>query len=431
MAETVSTDLGSIRDGETAPEFSAEQRAKAAKRAWLWSNMFVLSLFALIFFGGLLLSLYLHQPKPPPKPLPTPPIVLPPIDDELGPVPTAEIQRAVLSLAKVSVSLEAATLETKIPELKASFDALRDLRSSTLKDESGRRIAANEQHLAQFYVLQLLDKGVTPEELQSVLRQAVADNRTESDQMVVNSIIIELANACEQAHHWTVEYVKRRQTLDELIRRSISNAPASITLAEALQSRSQSLVEKKNRQIQEALNAESQRLSEDRTLVEDELKNQDKAVARLRQQIRSLESGGQPTNSPAQSDAPHQASLEEYQRDLPKIRSLLQPFITPGYMQPKSADEFAYAINKTPMSHSALTRSGALAAEPQGLITLFFIGGSKSATQNNDRPLGGFPRMNAITELSNSEDISARVSEAQLLLQIHGQRLVDNGLLAP
>ena len=81
------------------------------------------------------------------------------------------------------------------------------------------------------------------------------------------------------------------------------------------------------------------------------------------------------------------------------------------------------------MSYSALVDAGALKNTQQGLETLFRMGGLKSANQHNDRPLGGFPRMNETSESANPEAL-IRVQDAQRLLRQYGPLMLKDGLLS-
>ena len=128
---------------------------------------------------------------------------------------------------------------------------------------------------------------------------------------------------------------------------------------------------------------------------------------------------------------PPQPSRDDYKRELEKIRTHLVAFTTPGYVQPESADNLVYRNVKQPMSYSALRRIGALNPTNEGRATLLRVGGSKSATQRNDRPLGSFPRMNSIEQLRNDKNLKARVNEAQQLLRRYGPLMVEDGLLLP
>ena len=140
-----------------------------------------------------------------------------------------------------------------------------------------------------------------------------------------------------------------------------------------------------------------------------------------------MQRGEQPTKHESAEREPI-ASREDYMRESPAIRTLLKPFTTPGYAQPNSADKMIHGSAKQPVSYSTLKRIGAL--EEKGLSVLFRVGGTKSTSQQNDRPLGGFPRMYSLKELEKP-DVRSRVVEAQRLLQQYGPFLIEDGLLAP
>ena len=109
-------------------------------------------------------------------------------------------------------------------------------------------------------------------------------------------------------------------------------------------------------------------------------------------------------------------------------RTLL-PSLLPVTSNPESADKLVYHKTKRPFSYSALNVLGALEDSEKGRAILFRVGGSKTASQQNDRPLGSFPRMNSISEL-RKPDVVARLKETQRLLRQYGRLMVDDGLLS-
>jgi len=153
-------------------------------------------------------------------------------------------------------------------------------------------------------------------------------------------------------------------------------------------------------------------------------------VSQLESQLASVAKGETLDTSPAPEANRTPASREDYRREMDRIRTDLVAFTTHGYAQPESADNLVYQKVKRPFSYSALQRIGALEDSEKGRAILLRVGGSKTATQQNDRPLGNFPRMNSISELRKPE-IVARLKNAQRLLRQYGLLMVEDGLLSP
>ena len=119
------------------------------------------------------------------------------------------------------------------------------------------------------------------------------------------------------------------------------------------------------------------------------------------------------------------------QKDLPEIRLILKPFITPGYYQPNSTsnpNDSIRTVEAKPISLSRLTRLGVLERTETGLERLHQTGGSD--VHGNKRPLGVFPKHVEPYSYA-SEHVHESVKKAQLLLLTHGKAMVEAGLLSP
>lgn len=109
------------------------------------------------------------------------------------------------------------------------------------------------------------------------------------------------------------------------------------------------------------------------------------------------------------------------ERDLTEIRSMLVPFISKGYFQPGGGR----STEAVPMSYSKLAAVGVLRANEQGLNMMI-----STAANANDRPRGGFPNV-AGGAIEPSLIDMPFVTRAHKLLILHGQAMVENGLLSP
>jgi nitrogen fixation-related uncharacterized protein len=123
------------------------------------------------------------------------------------------------------------------------------------------------------------------------------------------------------------------------------------------------------------------------------------------------------------------ARTQALSRDLPEIRRLLSPFISPGYTQPnKTAIDWPITTEKAPVSLSGLKRVGALQPTMKGLQHLMVCGSVKAPGPSGERPLGSFPDYDKY--LTSPKNLAA-VKRAQELLRTHGQTLVEERLLSP
>lgn len=121
--------------------------------------------------------------------------------------------------------------------------------------------------------------------------------------------------------------------------------------------------------------------------------------------------------------------LQALSRDLPEIRRLLSPFISPGHTQPnKTAIDWPVTTEKAPVSLSGLKRVGALQPTMKGLQNLMVCGSMMAPGPSGERPPGSFPDYDKY--LTSPENLAA-VKRAQELLRTHGQTLVEERLLSP
>ncbi|MCA9257939.1 MAG: hypothetical protein KDA61_02010 [Planctomycetales bacterium] len=117
---------------------------------------------------------------------------------------------------------------------------------------------------------------------------------------------------------------------------------------------------------------------------------------------------------------------------MPEVRSLLAPFITPGYVQPargRGSYNLETTTEKKPVSLERLKLVGALDDTSKGHFYLLRFGGGRN-TSGNRRPLGSFPNYLG-GDISVNVQSVPRVKRAQALLREHGEALVEAQLLSP
>lgn len=148
----------------------------------------------------------------------------------------------------------------------------------------------------------------------------------------------------------------------------------------------------------------------------------------LEDEIASLEKSGKRIVDERERSIDQAARKQALDRDLPEIRRLLSPFISPGYTQPnKSAIDWPTTTEKAPVSLSGLERVGALQQTMKGLQNLMNCG-LKASGSSQERPFGSFPGDDNRLTLPKTIAVLKR---AQALLRIHGRALVEERLLSP
>ena len=428
----MSTDFTANAQEESATEPTADQRKRSALRAWDLSGLLVLLVFAGLFFGGSGLVLYLHSVSRS-TPTPPPPPVAPDEGDDAHPTIDASAIKALVELDRLSFSMELAQADQAFVRLEVAASHWKQLHRQTLNDDVGRRIAGSNVLVTHFIALDGM-KGPQPLSFNphdTLMRLAEAVETTD-DERVLQNLIQEAADIKDRAIAWYAHHQARVQMLESMRRGAAGLTMAQVTLATILESRDERLAaERKVAEDAETRKVKT-RLAKQRAEIDGLLVKQHGLVDGLKKQLTLVESGETIQQSAASKELSPPASRADYRREHERIRILLKPFITPGYMQPKSADELAYGQSKIPMSYSALLRVGALKESEQGIGIgiLLRVGGGKSANLNNDRPLGEFPRMNSQADLQKPAVIS-RLEEAQRLLRVYGLLMVEDGLLSP
>ena len=108
---------------------------------------------------------------------------------------------------------------------------------------------------------------------------------------------------------------------------------------------------------------------------------------------------------------------------LPGMRSLLSPFVTPGYRQPQWQSHLEVVPDKSPMSFSALQRVRALEDSKKGMEILLMLA-------ENDRPTGDFPIYQGESDITRPE-ILETLKVVQEFLRTYGEVMVEANLLSP
>jgi hypothetical protein len=349
--------------------------------------------------------------------------------------PSADMAKVNLELQRAAFAMEIAQAKQAVRHLESANAEWTALLNTTLSDAIGKRIAGNEELLLRFMALRQMPSPIEPEPIAQDIIALLNDVQREVDRSTQTESTLkdERATIAEGTKFVLISLAFNQARLDELnqIREAAASSPASeFELHAAISVRAASLANKLNAAAAEAARElEATMDSELKTLTQ-ERDASNKLVMNLEKQLAQIAKGEQLETRVEDDGVQPVPSRDDYNRELEKIRTDLVAFTTPGYVQPESADKLVYRKTKEPFSYSALKRIGALDDSEKGRAILLRVGGSKSATQQNDRPLGSFPRMHSLSEL-RKPNVVARLSEAQRLLRQYGSLMVEDGLLSP
>ena len=428
----VSADATANVDGGSTTPTTVAARRQAAKRKWLFSTILVPVVFAVLALSVLGFGLFLQNhtvEKPEPKPNPDPTIGKSNSEKEKHPSNSANIAKVELAVQRAQFQIELAAAVQLQREVRFAETELDDLLKSTESDYVGKRIAGNKELLLRFRAFKQSLKN--PPSISATSLSAIenaAQNARDNHKQLEASLNEATKTPCSVDAFFTTSISAASTKCGNPLLPFLNRSTLLTLRFNSMNRRSRCM---RKQVANDAARELKNTLDGERESAIGQQSEAVKLVDELETQLEQIRSGKPFTSETTDAVLPPQASRDDYERELEKIRTHLIAFTTPGYVQPESADKLVFRSVKQPMSYSALRRIGALDATNEGRATLLCVGGSKSATQRNDRPLGSFPRMNSIEQLRDDKNLKARVDEAQQLLRRYGPLMVEDGLLLP
>lgn len=362
--------------------------------------------------------------------------------------------RQAVERAKVAViGAQVKTARERLQKLKAILSAWQAQEASLMSGDLGRRIAASPAHMA-------LALGIVEEErptsetlleweleLESLAAPIEASNRDkDATLMVTAEHANRLTDLGQQLKRAIAQLEQHQFLLDALGKETASQNPASVTFAEVLRNRRSASVRQSTERIlaaREQARAEAEKEHAERIalverqIVEADIGRQEQIAKAKREQqeqlartetekiieetrVKEAEArariAGLRSEAVRLDAATQRAQLEkEFERDLPKIRSVLTPFTASGF-QKRGPNK-----GEGPMSFAVIQGAGALAQTPDGRQNLADIVG------NSDRPTQPLKRFRG----GQTREEEAMCNLAQELLTKYGPLMVEKGMLAP
>ena len=421
----------STHSAVTSKGLTPEQQRRADKRAWILKvTLFPLGLVAVLAIGtAIILSLHTNRKNPSTKPNATATLNTSSETNGLSNSINGDI---VFTLRQTSFMIEVAKTQRAIGQLSTARTTWNDLFSATRTNDEGRRIASDPKLLVQFIVLDGIKRpDLTDEELTAKLNELLSQSKDVVERTAWPQLTAQVQELGEQARSTEMVHQTHHQVLTQLLELAKNIEPtATLSVAEAMAAREQNRQMVQQTRVDDAArNAEVRLAQEYKELVV----NRDNAstkIVTLKEQLQQAKS-----NAPTQmllnaEPKPDPALVKAYREDRASILAKLQPFITPGYLQPDTPNHLKLGIDKVAMSYMALRRVGALHDSKTGLETLWRMGATRANKPELNRPLGGFPQFfGPIGSLSPKD--KSHLNEAQRLLRSYGPLLVADGLLQP
>ena len=317
------------------------------------------------------------------------------------------------------------TLE--LMEVRATL--LNDLRSN----DTGCRVAASEDLIEMFLTLCEVELPMTIdiEEAQVVLdglQTKLQLLRSGYDLQKVDPLRVELEQVNGFAQQSLDQLTRAKRDLDALLLLAERETVSAKTLGEAADRHELQITA--NHQLKFT---QAKRSAREQQLAEEEAKAEEfnYEIASLRTEMSDSQRRIQFSEENAKRELAKRAEAKrkleiKFQRDLPDIKSLLKPFITPGLTQ--HLHKFAYRPdsnpNPRPVSLGSLVALGYLHDSTERLTAFW-----RSTSHENDRPFGSFPKAPYGKTVITHE--IAAVRRAQGYLKKYGDLMVSKKMLSP
>lgn len=330
-------------------------------------------------------------------------------------------------------------VQADIERIAARLDEIDQLDSKWKSDitrlsseAEGRRIAGSPVQLERYAILLKLRSlvEVAPDSLRERLQaqQAILAATSEDAILERTPDSVEILDGLRGESIRLAEFLREQgRMLEAVIEDSRELPPAGNSLSESLATFLAERESETDQLILERVADAKQKATATVVTAVDAKKQAESDLRNARRRLAETESST-PANSPDIPSSIRQVTRAEFQAELPAIRQMLAPFISPGYVQPVTSFEFRQSTAKGPLSLSVLKESGALDPNDEGLLALLRIGGSRQEGQANDRPLGSFPQFHSKLDIRKSR-VRESVTRAQTLLREYGEFMVKDGLL--
>lgn len=358
----------------------------------------------------------------------------------------AQLEDAMLAKSKVRA------LQVRVKSVQKTIDRLELLatdwqrRTADLMTSNEGRRFTQDPDLVESIVELLNSEVIASEEIERMRADTNgidtwAETALESgilDQPMKQETIEKLDEYQKAAADAIVQFEQCIRKFDLLARRAAPTAsPIAPTLEETLETiktNREAALQRKVEETRRQAREEREQLlirqakQEEQALTEQQQKEQEE-LARLereKQAARARATAAGVSEEIAEIDdaTARKKLLDDFQRDLPEIKSLLSPFVSDGKTQPDPRKKkFELSGSTSPVSWQAIQAAGMVDDTPEGHRRLHYV-----ANRDNDRPLGSFPEY--IGNEYHWKQIGDRVIRAQQLLQKYGGLMVEKQMLA-
>jgi len=305
------------------------------------------------------------------------------------------------------------------PELRAEIDAWNSQVAPLLTNETGKKIAANEDAVIAFQKLWTAplvspsDVQASSERLMELLKPideelAKAEPLAPPSQWVTDQVSVEE----KKLQSAILDLKTRRQQVQSLV--AVAQRvgdESSVSLQQAMDQATVASLDRKNRELA-TIERETQ----------DKLRELEVARKRIESesQIKLAESKVEDAKATGERNLANSKLLE--QANSPSTKALLAFFLTPGYVQADKSQGTA----KRPFSYSGLVAAGALENDEEGLTKLLRL-----LINQNDKVRPTWPSTSGKYHRDLTNEKKEKLQAMQRALAELGPALVELGLLDP
>ena len=347
------------------------------------------------------------------------------------------LEQSVLRARNLSAKRVLAEAESALQEFESAAAEWERLVDSLENGQLGRVLAADTESLPS--LMELLSVGSEQANDPPGYREQFDLVSGEVEKFLAGDRVTAVTGATLRAIETLRDEIREREralqgSLDRLklaARDARGSQPGEMTLEEAYEAyRAQQAEQARLREIaaRERVRKEAEERIEEAEREKLEAKTalevakQAAEADRMRREKEMLEIAAAKEKEEADAKLAQERLETEFTRDLPEIRRLLSPFVSPAPYYLSRPGSYLYSGQSTGLSLSTVAKSGALEPTDEGIDMMSMLGKAPY------RPLGSFPKY-VQSEWRRTESVKRRLVRAQELLLKYGDLLVEKGMM--
>lgn len=366
-----------------------------------------------------------------------PPVSDPRSRSQADPAAAAALEQRIIGSRNLSAKRAMDEAQASLVKLEAAAAEWESLAGTLQTDQRGRALAADADILPA--LIELLDVGKEQAGEAAAYREQLDRISGDLDSFLGENGVTEVTASTRQAIETLRDEIRDRE---RAMQGSLSQLKAWADRGKKGEAGTESLADAirafESRQAEQAVQDRIAARNEAREEARVKMLEAEKEKAEAENRLKATELAAETERLRAQEEmaaiaAAQEASAQEaklarekleaeFTQDLPEIKSLLSPFVTPAPYKLYPHARYLYSGENTGVSLKVIAHWGALEPTDDGLDKMSMLGNTEF------RPLGTFPKY-VKSEWRRSADVKQRLVRAQELLLKYGDLLIEKGML--